>query len=443
MKNTQTYQHLANRTHFLASSHPIRSLMAALLGALIIGLIGACTWTLPPPPALPQPTLAPSPPVAEEAGRPPDSVRLDWVAPLGAAINWAPQLVVDAQGMAQAVVVAPTGSDLVALQPEDGTTRWRFSPPTRLWSDSVVQVAQDVFAASRGGHFLLLNGLTGRIRWQNNLSAFVGPHAGLEVRSQSGYADGILYVPTAGVGSYQESFPDAQAVLLALERLEGREQWHFTSDNYILRYPFVHPPSETLYVGGNYRTEREIEEGGANRIYALNRQNGAVRWTYESDDGLVKSLWANENVVVFVGYRDYLVGLDAATGREIWRLHTGNWVQSFTAIPLPNGETAIAFGSANGFLNVVDPHTGHFIWRYNLEGTFNYPVGKPVLHRGILYFITQHGEIHALNASDGSLLWAVDTGLEVRDGVAVSDTHIFVGSVNGMLYAFRFVFGEE
>lgn len=64
-------------------------------------------------------------------------------------------------------------------------------------------------------------------------------------------------------------------------------------------------------------------------------------------------------------------------------------------------------------------------------------LGNAVLDRGTLYFISQCGDLHALDPADGTLRWRYATQLESRDGIVVGAGHLFVGSVDGAVSAFR------
>jgi len=345
-------------------------------------------------------------------------------------------------GWAACLIAASEAGEAVALEPTSGAILWTFTPPGRLWTDSVTVLADAVFVASEGAVVTLLDGATGTVRWQrsiqpDNETALVG----LEARGRPTLAAGSIYMPTAGVGSGATVVnPALPAPLLALDFQTGAERWRFVSDCYLLRAPFVEAQRQAIYVGGNFIPPTPVKEGGALRIYALNQEDGRERWRFTSEDGLLKSLWADPQVVTFVAYQDFLVGLDSTTGAERYRHNTGNWVQSFAVFPqLAPQSTApsLIYGAANAFLNVIDPASGAFIWRYNVEGTFNYPIGNAVLDGGTLYFISQRGDLHALNPADGTLRWRYATELESRDGVEVGAGHLFVGSVDGAVSGFR------
>lgn len=410
------------------------------------GLAGCIAeeYAIPATATTPQTETTASP--AAKAGESTDAA-LAWVTALHGVINWSPQLVDASQGGVGeddlVLVVSSEVGSALGLDPQTGEERWRFTPRTRLWSDSVTVVGDAVFVASEGGHIALLDGATGAVRWERNIRSADGlAQPGLEARARVRLADGRLYVPTAGIGSYATvNNPDLHAPLLALDWTNGKEMWRTVTDNYILRAPVVNGDTGVIYVGGNYLSDKEIDEGGPNRIYAIAQEDGKPLWTYESEDGLVKSMWAGGNRVVFVAYRDFLVGLDAKSGEEAWRETTGNWVQSFAVFDDPDAlPTApeLTYGSANAFFHTVDPITGRERWRYNIEGTFNYPIGNAVLADGVYYFITQQGDLYALDAATGALIWRLATGLETRDGIAVGAGHIFIGGVNGIVYAYHY-----
>lgn len=413
---------------------------------LLCSLLVACAPTpLPvgPTPSPNRPEMTPPPtPVAATPDGPtlPSDAEPAWRIGLGGPISWRPQLMRGRDGRARLIVASDNGP-VVALDPTDGSRLWAFSPLDRLWSDSVTVLDDAVLVGSAGAVVTLLDGATGAVRWQRSLQPAQGePLPGLEMRARAVLAEGVVYVPTAGIGTGARVLnPSLQAPLIALDFATGAERWRFISEGYLLRAPFVSADGH-LYVGASVLPSDDIEEGGVLRIYALAAADGRRHWVYTSHDGLLKSLWVGNDVLVFAAYRDFLVGLNTSDGSERYRHNTGNWVQSFAVFPglqAPSGLPALAYGSANAFLNVVDPADGRFIWRYNIEGTFNYPIGNAVLAGDTVYFISQHGELYALAATTGTLRWRRATGLETRDGVVVGEGFLFVASADGFVHGFR------
>ena len=143
------------------------------------------------------------------------------------------------------------------------------------------------------------------------------------------------------------------------------------------------------------------------RVYALNASDGSVKWTYESEDGFTKQIYATENVVSYIAYQDFLVGVDADSGELLWRKDTGNWVPT-----LAGYQDVVYYGSANTVVHAIQADSGESLWTYNIpEGTFNYLIGAPVLLGNELVFLTQVGEIFSLDSTTGEFLWQISTGV--------------------------------
>jgi outer membrane protein assembly factor BamB len=111
-----------------------------------------------------------------------------------------------------------------------------------------------------------------------------------------------------------------RARIVALATGDGSELWSLKTDNYILQSP--RRQGDTLYVAGVYYDPEPVDEGGHTRLYALSAADGAKRWTYESEDGFPKNLYATDNAVAFIGYQDYVNGVSATTGELLWRKGT-------------------------------------------------------------------------------------------------------------------------
>lgn len=191
---------------------------------------------------------------------------------------------------------------------------------------------------------------------------------------------------------------------------------------------------ELLYTGGSYYDPSiDVDEGGPMKIYALDAQDGSVYWAYQAEDGFVKAIYAAQEKVVYVAYQDFINGLDSQSVELRWRKDTGNWVPSLVG----SGDTVI-FGSANTVVYAKDMNNGETLWDYNIpEGSFNYMLGAPVQVMDVLYFLSQRGDIHALNTLDGTSLWSHSTGIIARVGLSVSGSWLLIGDQDGLVYAYK------
>ncbi len=349
---------------------------------------------------------------------PDGTISLAWTIQTDGAINHPPLIVGDV------LILAPSGAALLALDLETGAAKWTFAPPEGVWDRAYASDGKRVFVGVKDKSIAALDVSNGKLLWQVDL--------GINVQVPPLVSEGIVYASTTFVGPELKPDVDGRAKLFALAAKTGKEIWVFESDNYILQTPNVN--GDALYLGGNFYDPTPIDEGGHTRIYALNLATGSPRWTYESEDGFPKRLYATEQTLVFVGYQDFMNGVDIATGELHWRFDTGNWTPSF----LGAGDV-VYFSSANTLVFALDANTGESIWQFNIpEGTFNYLLDAPILLDGNLYFLTQQGDFFALDASNGQLLWQAATEVSAaRTSPAIGNGWLVIGDIEGRVFGYR------
>lgn len=340
-----------------------------------------------------------------------------WTHETGGAIGVPPVIVDDI------VVVAPEGGPVVAMDLESGARRWQFEPHGRVWHRSLATDGTRIFVGLEGGRLAAINAPDGSLTWEQTL--------GIETQHAPLIDDGVVFAPSTFVGPGLAPDPLGNAKVFALNSVNGTILWAVETGNYILQTPLRR--GDVLYVAGVFDDPEPIDEGGHTRLLALSAVDGTPLWAYESEDGFAKGLHATDTVVSFVGYQDFLNGVDTGTGELIWRRHTDNWVPDLAG----EGET-VYYGSANTVVHAISMPDGEVVWEYNIpEGTFNYVLGAPVPHHGSLYFVTQQGDIMALDADDGSLQWHYPTDIEARTGLSISGEWLFIGDTAGVVHAFK------
>ncbi|GAB1470886.1 hypothetical protein MASR2M66_17640 [Chloroflexota bacterium] len=342
---------------------------------------------------------------------------LTWTTQTDGAINQTPLIVGDV------VIVCPSGAPLLALDLETGSVKWTFAPPEGVWERAFASDGTRIFVGLKDKSIAALNVSNGKLLWQKDL--------GINMQVPPMVSDGIVYAPTTFIGPELDPDLDGRAKLFALNAKTGKEIWIFDSDNYILQTPARN--GDVLYAGGNFYDPAPIDEGGHTRIYALNLADGSPRWTYESEDGFPKRLYATQQTVIFVGYQDFMNGIDTTTGELRWRYDTGNWTPSFLG-----AEDAVYFSSANTQVFALNANTGTALWKFDIpEGTFNYLLDAPVLLDGNLYFLTQQGDFFALDASNSNMLWQTATKISAaRTGPVIGNGWLVIGDIEGQVYAY-------
>ena len=344
-------------------------------------------------------------------------LKLAWKFETGAAINHPPLILGDM------VIAVPENGPLLSIALKTGAPVWQYDPPEGIWDRAYASDGRNIYVGVKGGRLAALDVEDGGVLWIQDL--------GINTQVPSLAVNGRLYVPTTFVGPELTPIVNGKARLFILEASTGQQIWSFVSGNYILQTPAL--LNDRLYLAGNFYDPQPVDEGGHTRIYAMDSQDGSLHWTYESEDGFPKQLYATDNTLVFIAYQDFANGVDVASGDLRWRKDTGNWVPSF----LGAGQ-AIYFGSANTIVHSLDADSGDTIWDYNIPtGTFNYVLGAPVIKENELIFLTQQGDIMALNAMDGSQVWEFSTQIHSRTGLNVAGNWLTVGDSAGDLYAYQ------
>lgn len=390
---------------------------------LVIGLMVGCsqpsatsdlvTATAVPPTPIPEPTNDSATAVPESA----DPLTEVWSFDVGEAINHPPLPVGDV------VITVPTGGPVTALNITDGSVAWEYAPVERIWDRAYVSDGRSFFIGIEGGQIVALDTATGEVRWQKEL--------GINAQTPLYVTNSVLYVPTTFVGPGLTADPLGQAKLFALNPEDGMELWSFTSDNYILQTPTRF--GDIVFVGGSYEADVTVDEGGPMRLYALSAADGTELWSYESLDGYPKQLYATETAVAYIAYQDFTVGVSSSDGQSLWRRDTGNWVPT-----LSGRDETIYFGSANTVVHAQNMADGIPAWQFNIpEGTFNYVLGAPIPVDDTLYFLTQQGDMFAVDLGDGRQLWHHPTGIvAARTNPAISDDWLFLGDADGVVHAY-------
>jgi outer membrane protein assembly factor BamB len=191
----------------------------------------------------------------------------------------------------------------------------------------------------------------------------------------------------------------------ALDLRTGRLRWKMQTGGRVRATPAVH--DGTVVVGS-----------WDGRVYALDLRTGGTRWVHHTigdtldskaagfDRRALQSSPAIAGGMVFVGSRDGgLYGLDLATGERRWRVsHRGSWVVSSPAVQ----EGRVFVGSSDGhFMHAVEAATGKEIWRLPTAANV---LASPLLAGGLLVVTTHRtdapwGDLLAIDPATGLVRW--------------------------------------
>jgi outer membrane protein assembly factor BamB len=162
-------------------------------------------------------------------------------------------------------------------------------------------------------------------------------------------------------------------------------------------------------------------------FFALSMTDGKIIWQYKSPEqisGSANFFKHNDQLRIVFGCYDFkLRCLDIITGKELWNVPTGNYINGAPAVD----NSKIVFGGCDGYLRIVDGISGKEQLKLKLK---SYIPASPAIYDSIIYVATYDHKIFAVNQK-GEILWSFDSGNDAapflsspavnRDVVAIGD----------------------
>lgn len=309
---------------------------------------------------------------------------------------------------------ASDGPSLYALDASDGSERWRLS--TDAWVYAVRADRGTVVTATRGGGVQGWEAATGQKLWELTGAQcdFETPEAAPVLHEGTVYVwqDARLRALDARSGQEAWSYPVGDAAscgnvpvrvtpapdgnvyvsagtrVLSVDRASGRVRWHFEAPAVFLAPP-AFAPGAAVTGGGVYLADY------LGTVYALDAATGKDRWRIATEPRPSGDpvLVANGNV--HLGAGSALYTLDAVTGTPKWRFAAGGEITGSPAV----ADGRVHFGSADHCLYTLDAAGGQLRWKLATGGEIT---GAPVAEAGVVYACSKDRCVYALDAAKGT-----------------------------------------
>lgn len=212
-------------------------------------------------------------------------------------------------------------SELVAIDARVGIPLWRFGMHSFVHSwPALVNSNSSLLVGFNNGRFVCLDCVTGHVQWHHNLgTAIKGRLACTQTCCCFGAFDGNAYG-------------------LSIE--SGKEVWRRKLGDWLLCLPAT--------------TEEDVFFGAQSHVFRLRAEDGRIVWVQATGRVCGVAVSKDESLCVCGSESGTLYGLDAGTGRELWRYIAGHPIRT---IPLIEERRCI-FPAGNGLLHCIEmPHT--------------------------------------------------------------------------------------
>jgi len=101
------------------------------------------------------------------------------------------------------------------------------------------------------------------------------------------------------------------------------------------------------------------------------------------------------------------------------------------------------FSSTDGNVHALNANTGTLLWSYDTGSNDNPMASSPAVMKGVVYIGSVIGNVYALDAASGDKLWRYTTGGDVWSAPAVVDGVVYVTSFDQNIYALDAASGDK
>ena len=313
------------------------------------------------------------------------------------------------------IYVGSNGNYLYAIYP-NGNEKWRFDCHHWITSSPAISENGTVYACSWDDYLYAINP-DGTQKWRID--------TGGTIKSSPVIGENdIIYFGILGPGTNNGR-------IYAINP-NGTEKWYFDTENYIFTSPAIGID------GSIYAASSD------NHLYALNLNNGTLKWKFKMDDWPGSPAIANDGTIYISSQDDYFYAL-YLNGTLKWKCKIGRG-----SLHTPSIATDGTIYIGEDELYAINPN-GTIKWTFYPGNEFYISSrSQAISAEGTIYFGvtkgTSRGDIIALN-SDGTQKWRVE-GI-ANDWVYSSpsigyDGTVYIGSKSGPApYGYLHAFGLQ
>ncbi|MFN8025376.1 MAG: PQQ-binding-like beta-propeller repeat protein [Acidimicrobiia bacterium] len=384
-------------------------------------------------------------------------LQVAWKAPLGGTLSTAPLVVGDT------VYVQDSSGQVTAVDRTTGAQKWHSeSTGFNIGPFGVAVADGKVFAVKGSNGAIALDAATGAVLWTRELTQT--PTEGIDIQPQ--VAGGTVYIATVPISLKGIYKGGDRGVLYALDAKTGATKWSFdtvqspdlwgnpeiNSGGGAWYPPAVDPAKHLVYWGvanpAPFPGTPEFPNGSSrpgknlytDSIVALDTRSGKLKWFHQVQPhdlfdrdqvhALVATVDGGTRVAISAGKGGVIVGLDPVTGKKKWQAKVGKHEHDdLTAL---SGPTTVLPGTFGGI--ETPPATADGV-------VYAAVVNAPVTLQPdqIAYFGAkmgqQPGEIAAVDAKTGKVLWSTEVPGDPLGGATVVNDLVLATTLQGKLVA--------
>jgi len=161
------------------------------------------------------------------------------------------------------------------------------------------------------------------------------------------------------------------------------------------------------------------------RIYSFSLKNGAILWTFDTQNRMangVEMIAPDKVAAIAIDGTAYVLG--SANGKALAETRLGRKPVGFSA-----SDNRMYVGYEGGVSAISQ--TGAVLWNYSLDGT----PGQIESGKGRVYF-TSGQKLHSLASASGTAVWIRDAGDSFVSRPYENNGKVYIGTTDGRVYGF-------
>jgi serine/threonine protein kinase/outer membrane protein assembly factor BamB len=354
------------------------------------------------PPALPGPSAASKQPaVARTSGVHANqslqklrvALETQWMFKTKGPIGWSAQPLID---RSEKILFIPScDGNLYAVDVRAGNKLWNCQLTEPIVS-APVTIGNYVFVSSASGETLCLDSYTGKVIWNKSINAKT-------VASLATIKESALLVASGND-------------LRALDVRSGEVLWFYSTGAPVVASPLVQ--GDLVLIG---------TKGG--ELHAVNSAKGNLIWKFVADGAIISSPFASVDTA-YVGTKSgNFYAVEMRQGAMIWQYPANGSIVSSGAIVF----TSVAFASQDRWLYCCEKYDGRLKWKSAVKGKVSADL---CTYKGQIICASEDGWLQTFSAANGQMKWQTDISKRIQSPPMVSNNSLYVGTVEGELYAY-------
>ena len=369
-------------------------------------------------------------------------------------------------------------SNVHALDKESGEILWTKTYDAQVPSggpNGVAVAYGRVFFSEGLGTVHAIDAQSGDDIWET--SSLIGPLDEGICMSPLVY-DGVVYISTIPGSTEGFYLPGQRGIFYALDAESGKVLWYWetTTDN-LWGNPRVnsggglwHPPSVdeqgSIYFGvanaAPYPGTEEWPNGSSrpgdnpytNNLVSLDTTTGQLNWAYsitgrdifDHDNHLspipvtISIDGVDTAIVLDSGKHGFVVAANAESGEELWRAPVGKH-QNNELEEIPEGEEIEVFPGTQGGVQTQLGYADGVVYAPVVNSP-SYATPSSIVS-GQKALPTANGQLVAINAATGEILWDVTTASPLYGGATIANDVVFSAGLDGIVRGFNTANGEQ